>query len=96
MKYLAPIAALTVLAACDTGEKKGVFICPNGPSLAVTYTDDSATLAFSNGRTEVLPAADGDDPNLYARPGLVWHVDGLYSARLTDGLSSYSCDEISI
>ncbi len=96
MRILVLTAGLAALAACDTSEKNAVFICPNGPSLAVSYTEESATLAFSGGRTEVLPLSGGDGASLYARPGLVWNVDGPFSARLTDGLSSWSCDEVSI
>lgn len=87
------LLSLTALSACSGSEKRAMFTCPNGPDLIVTYTDDSATLLFDNDRSEVLTMT-GEE--IYAKPGVVWQSTGFRSARLTDGPSSYACDQASL
>ena len=86
------IGVLMLLAACtNTQEKRTTFTCPNGPDLVVVYEDDAATLVFPSERVERLPKSK---ENLYAKPGVVWQLTGFRLARLTDGQSSYSCDQM--
>lgn len=95
MKHLALIPALALLAACGGQERQAVFTCPNGPDLAVTYTEDSATLNFSNGRVEVLPRTSVDS-EVYAKPGMAWRETTFREGRLDNEGTSYRCDEFDL
>ena len=97
MRGLVLILALGALAACgDVAERteRATFACPNGPSLIVEYSGDEARVIFPGGRVEVLPKVEGDDPSLWAKPGLVWNLTQFRTARLTDGQQSYNCDQM--
>lgn len=94
MRILLAVTLLLGLGACG-GPKTETFVCINGPDLAVTYDDESATVTFANGRTELLPRDPSRD-GVYAKPGVAWHDTAFRSGRLTDGSSSYSCDQSSI
>ena len=95
MRAATAIALLMGLAACGGGSKTATFSCPNGPEIAVTYLEDTATITFANGRSEVLPQ-DASRETIYARPGMVWSETGFRTGRLTDGQRSYSCDQTSV
>lgn len=95
MRPLVVLAGLTALAACSGGPKTATFSCPNGPEIAVTYADATATITFANGRSEVLPQ-DASSETLYAKPGMVWSETGFRTGRLTDGQRSYNCDQTSV
>lgn len=87
------LPVLVSISACGAGESDlATFTCPNGPDIAVTYTDEAARLVLPGGRVETLPATESED--VYARPGVVWNVAGFRSARLTDGEKSYQCDQM--
>lgn len=92
MRGLFVIVALATLAACSERSTRETYTCPNGPSLAVTYSDAGANITFASGRTELLPPTDRED--VYAKPGLVWNARAFRSARLDDGQSSYLCDQM--
>ena len=97
MRGLVLIIALGALSACGGGSEKrdaATFACPNGPSLVVGYTETDARIVFPDGRVEVLPKVEGDDPNLWAKPGVVWDLTQFRTARLTDGQRSYNCDQM--
>lgn len=72
--------------------KRETYTCPNGPNLAVVYSGDGATLSFSSGRVEVLPATEKED--VYARPGIAWNASDFRRARLDDEGKSYLCDQM--
>jgi|GEM_PF-3273158 hypothetical protein len=93
MRGLIFLAALGALAACGEQQSLATFTCPNGPDLIVTYTDDSARVVFPDGRVETLPRVE-EGSDIYAKPGLVWDADQFRSARLTDGQSSFACDQM--
>ena len=88
------LLTLGVLAGCGEREKLTTFTCPNGPDLIVTYSEDSASIVFPDGRVEVLQRVEGDNPDLYAKPGVVWDASQFRTARLTDGPQSYNCDQM--
>lgn len=88
------ICALAALAACAGQTKRTTYTCPNGPDLVVTYTGDSAILTFPDDTVEVLPIADPARPDIYAKPGVVWDASRFRQARLTDGPSSFLCDQM--
>jgi len=92
MRAVLLIAALAALAACGSREKHATFTCPNGPSIAVTYAEDQATLSFSSGRIEVLPVTDVED--IYAKPGVTWDATAFRGARFDDDGKSYRCDQM--
>lgn len=94
MRAFVLIGALAGLAACEGQEKRTTYSCPNGPDLTVIYRDASATLIFPDGRSETLPQADPDNPNLYAKPGTVWNVVSFRNGELTDGQQFYNCDQM--
>ncbi|NNE88638.1 MAG: hypothetical protein HKN27_11225 [Silicimonas sp.] len=95
MRYVIASALIAGLAACSGGSKTATFSCPNGPEIAVTYADDTATVTFFGGRTETLPRFE-PGKETYAKPGMVWSETGFRTGRLTDGTSSYSCDQTSV
>jgi hypothetical protein len=86
------IPALLALAACAGQAKRATYTCPNGPTLAVVYTDDGATIAFPDGRVELLPPTG--TPDVYAKPGLSWNAAAFRTARLDDGPRSYGCNQM--
>lgn len=93
MRILVFVMMLGGLAACGGQEKLTTFTCPNGPDLVVTYSDDTARIAFPGGRVETLDRVE-EDKDLYAKPGVVWDAEQFRSGRLTDGQSSYACDQM--
>ncbi len=92
MKPLFLIPALALLAACGERETRETYTCPNGPDLAITYSEAGALITFGDGRSELLPPTDKEE--VYAKPGMVWASEGFRTARLTDGQSSYACDQM--
>ncbi len=92
MRALLLIPAIAMLTACGERQTRETYTCPNGPSLAVTYSEAGAILTFANGRTELLPPTD--KPDIYAKPGVVWDAAAFRTARLTDGQSSFLCDQM--
>ncbi len=92
MKSLYLIPALALLAACGDRETRETFTCPNGPDIAVTYSEAGALVTFGDGRSELLPPTETE--GVYAKPGMVWSSEGFRTARLTDGPSSYACDQM--
>lgn len=94
MRGMLALVMLVSLGACST-TKTATFSCPNGPTLAVTMTDTTATVAFDNGRTEVIPKSPTSD-GFYTKPGVSWTNTGFRSGRLGDGNSSYACDQTSV
>lgn len=92
MRALLLIPALAALAACGMQSKRETYTCANGPNLAVTYADDQATIAFPDGRVEVLDATD--KPDIYAKPGMVWNSAAFRTARLDDEGKSLLCDQM--
>ncbi len=92
MRALFLIPALVTLAACGERETRETYTCPNGPALAVTYSEAGANITFASGRSELLPPTEKTD--VYAKPGMVWDAAAFRSARLTDGPSSYRCDQM--
>jgi hypothetical protein len=87
------ISALTLLAACgESRERAATFTCPNGPDIAVLYSDEGARLLFAGGRVEELPPTETE--GIYAKPGIVWNAAGFRTARLTDGPKSFQCDQM--
>jgi len=94
MKALCLIPALALLAACGSSSqnKLATFTCPNGPSLVVTYSGDTAQITFPDGRKEVLAVTENE--NIFAKPGTVWQLVAFRTARLTDGQNSYHCDQM--
>lgn len=93
MRAVLAVLALAALAACASEPKAATFTCPNGPDLAVFYSDEGATIRFPDGRVELLPRPDPDRPKLYAKPGYRFAV-GSREARLDDGGVSYICDQM--
>lgn len=94
MKPITAFALLVALGACNTAET-ATFACMNGPDLAITTTEESATIAFSDGRTEVLPK-DPSREGYFVKPGLSWTDTGFRNGRLNEGSSSYGCDQSSV
>lgn len=92
MRTFLLIAAMAALAACGMQSKRETYTCANGPTLAVVYDNDAATIAFPDGRVEVLPATD--KPDIYAKPGIVWNAAAFRNARLDDGGTSLLCDQM--
>lgn len=92
MRTVLLLSALLAFAACGGQSKRATFTCPNGPTLAVVYTEDGATIAFPDGRVELLPPTD--TPDVYAKPGLAWNAATFRTARLDDGDKSYNCDQL--
>ncbi len=93
MRALVTTVALAALAGCGGSSKTATFTCLNGPDLTVVYADDSATLYFPDGRSELLPRPDPERSNYYAKPGSSWAA-GDREARLNDGRKSYLCDQM--
>ncbi len=92
MKPVLILLSLAGLTACgDT--KTETFFCANGPEFAVTYGDDFVTLTMGDGRVMTLPATD--DPDTYAKDGVVWQDTEFRTGRLTDGPKGYNCDQSS-
>jgi len=93
MKPLILLPALALLVACNDGPSGSeTYTCPNGPDLAVTYSDEGARILFPDGRVEVLPPTETEET--YAKPGIVWQAAGFRTARLTDGERSFACDQM--
>lgn len=92
MKTFLLMGSLVLLAACSRNER-ATFFCVNGPELGVTYTEDSATLVLNDGRQFTLPEVE---EGLYAQPGIVWQEVDFRTGRLTDGQSSFGCDQNSL
>lgn len=86
---------LLTLTACGGGSKTATFSCPNGPEIAVAYSEDVATISFADGRTEVVPL-DPTREGVYAKSGFSWSETAFRTGRLNDGTRSYSCDQSSI
>lgn len=86
------IPAFVALSACNEQESLETYTCPNGPDVAVAYSEEGALLRFVGGRTELLPPTD--KPDIYAKPGIVWNSSAFRSARLDDGQESYLCDQM--
>ncbi len=97
MRLAIAIALLLGLAACggSGNQKFATFACPNGPDIAVSYADDSATLLINDGRRFTLPA-DPTRDGVYAIPGVAWQETSFRTGRLTDGPRSFTCDQSSI
>ena len=93
MKRLALLPLLGLIAGCGGMERNTTFTCPNGPDLAVTYADDTATIGFSDGRVETLTRTS-EDPEVYSAPGMVWRMMDFATARLDDDRSSFRCDQL--
>ncbi len=93
MNRILTLLLLGGLAACSSSTETATFACPNGPNLAVVYTDDTAILTLPGGRTEALPKSSD---SVYAKPGIVWQIVAFRTARLTDGSKSYHCDQSSV
>lgn len=92
-RFIFLIPALTLLTACGEGrESAATFACPNGPDIAVLYSEAGARLLFPGGRVEELPPTETE--GIYAKPGIVWNAAGFRSARLTDGQQSFQCDQM--
>lgn len=92
MKTLALMGVLVLLAACSRNQTE-TFFCVGGPDLAVSYTDESATLLLNDGRQFTLPKVE---EGVYALPGTVWQEVDFRTARLTDGQRSFGCDQNSL
>ena len=94
MRVIIAVTLLAGLAACNA-PTTATFACINGPNIAITTADDTATLTFADGRTEVLPA-DPSREGVFAKPGVVWVSTAFRSGRLIDGSNSYGCDQSSV
>ena len=92
MRSLLLVGSLILLAACSQTRTE-TFFCVGGPDLAVTYTEDSATLLLNDGRQFALPQVE---EGVYARPGTVWQEVDFRTARFTDGQRSFNCDQSSL
>lgn len=93
MRILFLLPAVALLAACnDSPSGSETYTCPNGPDLAVSYSEEGARILFPDGRVEVLPPTEFEET--YAKPGIVWQSAGFRTARLTDGDRSYACDQM--
>ncbi len=93
MRTLLILPALTLLAACgESRDPVKTYTCPNGPSIAVTYSDEGARLILPGGRIELLPPTETED--IYAKPGIVWNAAAFRTARLTDGQATFLCDQM--
>ncbi|MEM6610578.1 MAG: hypothetical protein AAF689_18620 [Pseudomonadota bacterium] len=90
--FIFPIA-LAALSACgESNDDLATYTCPNGPNIAVTYSEEGARLLLTGGRVEELPPTETE--NIYAKPGIVWNAAGFRTARLTDGDKSFQCDQM--
>lgn len=93
MRALFILPALTLMAACGTEQSDlATYTCPNGPSLAVTTTEDAARIVFPGGRIEDLAATP--TTGVFSRPGVVFDTRGFRTARLTDGEQSFACNQM--
>ena len=93
MRAIIILPALTLLAACETEQSNlATYTCPNGPSLAVTSTEQAARIVFPGGRIEDLAATD--ITGVFAKPGVVFDTRGFRTARLTDGDQSFACNQM--
>lgn len=93
MRALALVGLLAALSACGEQKKPATYTCPNGPSIAASYVDDTVTLYFPTGRSETLTQVDADNENLFAKPGMAWRTS-FRDARLDDNGASYHCDQM--
>lgn len=94
MKIILPLVALGLLVGCAGRKETATFLCLNGPDLAVTYVDDMAIITFVDGRSETLQRVDPEKPDLYAAPGITWNITGFRAGRLSEGRSSFGCDQV--
>ncbi|MGI9394417.1 MAG: MliC family protein [Boseongicola sp.] len=86
------IFASTALVSCAT-ETTTIYTCAAAPTVAATYTADSALLRFGNGERIQLPSIPSEAGARYSDGTVSWYTSERDAVLLRNGTTVH-CDSL--
>ena len=87
------LAAVVGLASCDKQTATTIYSCSAAPTIAATYTDNTAELRFGNGERIQLPLIPSQAGERYSDGTISWFTSGRDAILMRDGKTT-RCDAL--